>query len=172
MPELTTSVIAEALAALAVIINFIGYRQTNVNRYRLISAMALICLGIHFLMIDALAAAVACLLSCVRNFIAMVSQHLTVAIIFVTFNLGFWAWEAFILGHSWIIVFAYMSSIIFTVGTVLLSTTSAIRKWFIVAESLGLVYAILVGSIFGSVFNITNLISILSKLYADRHKRL
>ncbi|MEC9480229.1 MAG: YgjV family protein, partial [Pseudomonadota bacterium] len=38
------------------------------------------------------------------------------------------------------------------------------RKVFLVAETLGLLYAISVGSIFGTVFNVSNLISILSKL--------
>ena len=172
MPEISTVFVAEALAALALLINFIGYRQANINHYRLISALALVCLGVHFLMIDAMAAGVACLLSCVRNLIAAVTQHLSVVIVFVAINVGFWLYEALVLEHSWIIAFAYVSSIIFTVGTILLKTTGAIRKWFILAEGLGLVYALLVGSIFGSVFNFANLVSIAVKLYADRNKGL
>jgi uncharacterized membrane protein len=42
-----------------------------------------------------------------------------------------------------------------------------IRQWFILAEVLGLIYAIMVGSIFGTVFNITNLLSIFYTLYQD-----
>jgi hypothetical protein len=42
-----------------------------------------------------------------------------------------------------------------------------IRQWFILAEVLGLIYAIMVGSIFGTVFNITNLLSIFYTLFQD-----
>ncbi len=42
-----------------------------------------------------------------------------------------------------------------------------IRQWFILAEILGLTYSIMVGSIFGTIFNITNLLSIFYTLYQD-----
>ena len=83
---------------------------------------------------------------------------------FVAVNLGFLAYEWFVLEHSWIIFIAYASSLIFTVGSLVIRNTHTIRKVFLVAETLGLLYAISVGSIFGTVFNVSNLISILSKL--------
>ncbi|WDT85516.1 YgjV family protein [Alteromonas sp. 009811495] len=52
-------IVAEAFGALAVILNFIGYRQNNVDRYLLISAFALAALSAHFFMLDAMAAVLA-----------------------------------------------------------------------------------------------------------------
>ena len=43
---------------------------------------------------------------------------------------------------------------------------------FLVAEGLGLVYALSVGSILGTVFNVFNLVSILVTLYQDSRKSL
>ena len=161
---------AEGLAALAVVINFIGYRQNDVNRYRLVSGIALISLGFHFVLIDAMAASVACLLSSLRNFIAMRTQHVMVVWIFVSLNLGFMAYEWFVLHHGWLIFFAYASSIIFTVGSVVLNSIQRIRQWFILAELLGLVYTVAVGSIFGAVFNMINLCSIIIKMIQEKRK--
>ncbi|MCV2884678.1 YgjV family protein [Aestuariibacter sp. AA17] len=159
---------AELLGACALVTNFIGYRQNEINRYRMISGVGLVFLSAHFFMLDAMAAGIACLLSSVRNIIAIKTQHIAVVIVFVMLHLLFLAYEWFILHHNaWIFV-AYTSSIIFTVGTVMLSNTTRIRQWFIVAESLGLVYALSVGSVFGSIFNISNLISIFIKLAADK----
>ncbi len=42
-----------------------------------------------------------------------------------------------------------------------------IRQWFVLAEVLGLIYAITVGIIFGTIFNLTNLLSIFYTLYQD-----
>lgn len=163
---------AHLFGALAVIINFIGYRQNDVNRYRFVSAIGLIFLGLHFLLIDAMAAGVACLLSSLRNFIAMKTQHVSVVVIFVGLNLAFFAYEWFVLDHGALIIVAYTSSIIFTVGSVVLDSATRIRQWFIVAESLGLIYAMAVGSVFGVIFNISNLISIVTKLRKEKRLRV
>ena len=40
------SIVAEAFGAVAVVLNFIGYRQNNVDRYLLISAFALASLSV------------------------------------------------------------------------------------------------------------------------------
>jgi hypothetical protein len=82
-------------------------------------------------------------------------------------NLGFFFFELFWLDHSWTIIIAYASSLIFTVGSISLTSAKRIRQWFILAEVLGLIYAIMVGSIFGTIFNITNLLSIFYTLYQD-----
>ena len=115
-------------------------------------------------MLDAMAAGVGTLLASVRNFIAIKHRSNTILFAFVAVNIGFLAYEWFVLEHGWIIFIAYASSLIFTVGSLVIRNTHNIRKVFLVAETLGLVYAISVGSIFGTVFNVSNLISILSKL--------
>ena len=51
-------IIAEAFGAIAVVFNFIGYRQQDINRYRLISAIALAAVSTHFFMLEALAAGI------------------------------------------------------------------------------------------------------------------
>jgi predicted membrane protein len=75
------------------------------------------------------------------------------------------------LNHSWTIVIAYVSSLIFTVGSISLTSAKMIRQWFIFAEILGFIYAVMVGSVFGTVFNVTNLISILFTLYQDMKRK-
>tara|TARA_Y100000780_G_C13694659_1_gene421002 strand:- start:10362 stop:10856 length:495 start_codon:yes stop_codon:yes gene_type:complete len=158
------NIVAEAFGAIAVVLNFIGYRQSHVDKYLLISAFALAALSAHFFMLDAMAAGVGTLLASVRNFIAIKHRSNTILFAFVAVNIGFLAYEWFVLEHGWIIFIAYASSLIFTVGSLVIRNTHNIRKVFLVAETLGLVYAISVGSIFGTVFNVSNLISILSKL--------
>ena len=153
------NIVAEAFGAIAVVLNFIGYRQTNVDKYLLISAFALAALSAHFFMLDAMAAGVGTLLASVRNFIAIKHRSNVILFLFIAINMGFLAYEWFVLNHNWIIFVAYTSSLIFTVRN-----THTIRKVFLVAETLGLIYAISVGSIFGTVFNVSNLISIVSKL--------
>lgn len=159
--------VAEIFGAIAVVFNFIGYRQSDINRYRLISAIALLSVSIHFFLLGAMAAGVGCMLACIRNIVATKYRGLTVLIIFVTANLGFFFFELFWLDHSWTIIIAYASSLIFTVGSISLTSAKRIRQWFILAEVLGLIYAIMVGSIFGTIFNITNLLSIFYTLYQD-----
>ena len=158
------NIVAEGFCAIAVVLNFIGYRQTNVDKYLLISAFALSALSVHFFMLDAMAAGIGTLLASVRNFIAIKHRSNAILFFFVAVNLGFLAYEWFVLEHSWIIFIAYASSLIFTVGSLVIRNTHTIRKVFLVAETLGLLYAISVGSIFGTVVNVSNLISILSKL--------
>jgi len=163
--------LAEGFGAIAVILNFIGYRQNDVNRYRFISAMALGFVSTHFFMLGAMAAGIGCALACIRNLVAIKYRGHHVLATFVALNLGFFCYEFFALQHGWIIVVAYASSMIFTVGSIAIDNAKKIRQWFILAELLGLTYAILVGSIFGTIFNITNLFSILFKLYQDKRKQ-
>ncbi|MEM0910279.1 MAG: YgjV family protein [Pseudomonadota bacterium] len=163
-----TRIIAEVFGAVAVVINFIGYRQRDVNRYRLISALALASVSVHFFLLEALAATVACVLACVRNLIAIYYRGNSVLFIFVALNVVFFAYEWWIIDSPWIILIAYASSLIFTVGSIVFTSADQVRRWFIFAEILGLVYAIMVGSIFGTIFNISNLVSILWVLIRDK----
>ena len=66
------------------------------------------------------------------------------------------------------ILVVYASSLIFTVGSIVLQDANQIRRWFVLAEMLGLIFALSVGSIFGSIFNISNLFSIGLKLWQER----
>lgn len=151
------------------LINFVGYRQTTVNRYRLISGVAMICLGTHFLLLDALAAAIGCYLAFIRNIISIQTQHKLVVFIFVAANLAFLFFELLILNHGLMVLLAYSASIIFTVGTFVLTCATAMRKYFLVAELLNLVYAISVGSVMGTVGILINLFSIVNKLWQERN---
>ncbi|MFT4653298.1 MAG: hypothetical protein ACJA0G_000205 [Kangiellaceae bacterium] len=165
----STNILAEAFGAVAVILNFIGYRQHHVNHYRFISGIALAAVSTHFFLLgNAEAAGIGCALACVRNFVAMKYTGKPVLAIFVLANIGFFFYEWFYLDSTWIILIAYASSLIFTVGSIVLTSAARMRQWFVLAELLGLTFAILVGSIFGTVFNITNLVSIFMTLYRDR----
>jgi hypothetical protein len=164
-------IVAEIFGAIAVIFNFIGYRQTDINRYRLISAIALLSVSIHFFLLgNAMAAGIGCLLACIRNVVATRYTGIPVLVTFVSLNLAFFFIELLYLGSGGIIAIAYTSSLIFTVGSISLKSAKAIRQWFILAELLGLIFAVLVGSIFGTVFNITNLMSILFTLYQENRR--
>jgi len=158
------NIVAEAFGAVAVVLNFIGYRQFNVDKYLLISAFALAALSVHFFMLDAMAAGIGTLLASARNIIAIKHRSHIILFFFIAINMGFLAYEWFVLQHDWIIFVAYTSSLIFTIGSLVIRDTHTIRKVFLIAETLGLIYAISVGSIFGTVFNVSNLISIVSKL--------
>lgn len=158
------NIVAEAFGAVAVVLNFIGYRQFNVDKYLLISAFALAALSVHFFMLDAMAAGIGTLLASARNLIAIKHRSRIILFFFIAINMGFLAYEWFVLQHDWIIFVAYTSSLIFTIGSLVIRDTHTIRKVFLIAETLGLIYAISVGSIFGTVFNVSNLISIVSKL--------
>ncbi len=162
--------IAEMFGAVAVIFNFIGYRQQDINRYLLISAVALAAVSTHFFLLGAVAAGIGCALACVRNIVAIKYRGTPILVLFVLANIGFFVYEWFYLDSQWIILFAYTSSLIFTVGSIVLTSALRIRQWFILAESFGLIYAVLVGSIFGTVFNFTNLCSIFFTLYRDKRK--
>lgn len=162
--------LAEAFGALAVVLNFVGYRQQDINRYRFISALALAAVSTHFFLLgNAEAAGIGCALACIRNLIAMKYRTKVVLVFFILANVVFFFYEWFYLDSKWIILFAYSSSLIFTVGSIVLQNAVKMRQWFIFAEVLGLVFAVIVGSVFGTIFNITNLSSILFTLYKD-HK--
>lgn len=165
-------IIAELFGAVAVVFNFIGYRQQDINRYRLISAIALAAVSTHFFMLGALAAGIGTALACVRNLIAIYYRGNAILALFVVLNIAFFAYEWGVLDSPWIIIIAYSSSMIFTVGSIMFTNASQIRRWFILAEALGLAYAIMVGSIFGTIFNITNLCSIFYILYRDKKNAL
>jgi hypothetical protein len=167
----SANIIAEFFGALAVILNFIGYRQNSINRYRLISGLALASVSTHFFLLgNAEAAGIGCALACIRNIVAMRFRGKRVLGVFVCANIGFFLYEWFFLDSAWIILIAYSSSLIFTVGSIMLSSAARMRQWFILAETLGLIFAILVGSIFGTVFNLSNLLSIFMTLFRDRNK--
>ena len=136
-------IVAEAFGAIAVVLNFIGYRQNRVERYLFISAFALLSLSVHFFMLDAMAAGVGTCLAGLRNFIAIKNRSRWVLFIFVAANILFLLYEWFILHHDWNVL---------------------------LAETLGLMYALSVGSIFGTIFNISNLFSIVTKMASDRKK--
>lgn len=159
--------LAEGFGVLALVINFIGYRQNNANSYRIVSALALACLSVHFFMLGAMAAGIVLAIGVVRNFVALRWQGPVVLWVFVLANLAFMLWEWFWLQHEWPLFVAYASSLIFTVGSIRLNNATLIRKWFILAELLGLIYAVLVGSVSGLLFNIVNLSSISAKLWQD-----
>ncbi|RUO22460.1 hypothetical protein CWE08_04595 [Aliidiomarina iranensis] len=154
--------------ALALIINFIGYRQETINRYRLVSAFALACLSVHFFMLGASAAGIGLAIGAVRNIVAMRYQSVAILLVFVLLNIVFCLWEWFVLENSAVLFVAYTASLVFTVGSVILKSAQSIRRWFILAESLMLIYSILVLSPFGILFNVSNLISIFLKLRSEK----
>ncbi|RUO55638.1 YgjV family protein [Pseudidiomarina homiensis] len=176
---------AELFGVIALITNFIAYRQPTADRYRVVSAIALGSLSIHFFMLDAIAGGIVTGIAVLRNFIALRWQGPIVLWSFVALHIFFliveWQFpitalhfaDGFQIEFSeqpshWSIWIAYASSIIFTVGSIKLNDPDLIRRWFILAELLGLAYAIIVGSVSGTVFNIVNLSSIILKLLQDR----
>jgi hypothetical protein len=162
------NIIAEAFGAFAVVVNFIGYRQQEMNRYLFISGLALASVSTHFFLLgNAEAAGIGCALASVRNFVAIKYRGKRILALFVFANISFFFYEWFYLDSAWIIVIAYTSSLIFTVGSIVLTSAARMRQWFVLAEILGLTFAILVGSIFGTIFNITNLTSIIMTLLKD-----
>ncbi|MGX5914228.1 YgjV family protein [Aliidiomarina sp. Khilg15.8] len=161
----------EILGALALITNFIGYRQNTINRYRLVSALALAFLSWHFFLLGAMAAGIGLALGAIRNIVALKYRQRRILYLFVLLNVLFCLWEWFVMGNSALLFIAYASSLIFTVGSIALESAASIRRWFILAEALGLLYAILVGSVFGVLFNISNLTSIFLKLRSDAKGR-
>lgn len=165
--------IAETFGLFALIANFIAYRQNSANRYRIVSACALAALSIHFFMLGAVAGSIVTAIAVVRNFIALRWRGPIVLWGFVAVNVGFFVWELTSDVPIIPLLLAYISSIIFTVGAIVLNDPTRIRQWFLLAEVLGLAYAIIVGSVSGTVFNIVNLSSIVLKLLQDyRAQRL
>lgn len=159
--------VAELFGFIALVANFIAYRQGTANRYRIVSAVALGALSIHFFMLDAIAGSVVTGIAVIRNLIALRWRGPFVLWSFVAINIGFFVWE--LSGETDLLplFMAYSSSIIFTVGAIVLEDPVKIRRWFLLAELLGLAYAVMVGSVSGTVFNIVNLTSIILKLLQD-----
>lgn len=165
--------IAELFGLFALIANFIAYRQGTANRYRIVSACALGALSLHFFMLGAIAGCVVTAIAVVRNVIALRWRGPWVLWSFVLVNFLFLGWELTTNAPLIPIILAYTSSIIFTVGSIVLNDPHRIRQWFLLAEVLGLAYAVMVGSVSGTVFNIVNLSSIILKLLQDyRRSRL
>jgi len=156
------------LGALALITNFIAYRQLTVNRYRVVSAVALAFLSVHFFLLGAMAAGIGLAIGSVRNIVALRYRQPSILMLFLVVNVAFLLWEWLILQNPPILFIAYASSLIFTVGSIVLTSAVSIRRWFILAELLGLVYAALVMSPFGVLFNISNLTSIFLQLRKDK----
>lgn len=160
--------VAELFGLVALVANFIAYRQGTANRYRIVSAIALGALSVHFFMLDAIAGSVVTAIAVVRNIIALRWRGPWVLWSFVAINIGFFIWELTGDFDLLTLLMAYGSSIIFTVGAIVLEDPVKIRRWFLLAEVLGLAYAIMVGSVSGTVFNIVNLTSIILKLLQDQ----
>jgi hypothetical protein len=166
------NLLAESFGVIALVVNFIAYRQPSANSYRLISAIALGCLSIHFFMIGAMAGSIVTGIAFFRNLIAIRWQGPWVLWSFVAINIAFLIYELLApqVGSAvyWALALAYSSSLIFTIGSIKLNEPNLIRRWFLLAELLGLMYSVLVGSVSGTVFNIVNLTSILLKLLQDK----
>lgn len=178
--------LAEFFGIIALVTNFIAYRQPTGDRYRIVSALGLAALSTHFFMLGAVAGGIVTGMAVLRNFVALRWQGPIVLWGFVLLNFVFLGIEWFspiagieltgagvVVNWSespvhWSILVAYASSLIFTVGSIKLNDPAAIRRWFLLAEFLGLCYAVLVGSISGTIFNIVNLTSIILKLLQDR----
>ena len=164
-----TNWIAESFGAIALVVNFVGYRQNKINHYRFVTAIALISISMHFYLLDAYAAAFGCGLASIRNIVAIYYRKLPALVFFVGLSLSFLVYEWLYLLSPWFIIIAYASSLIFTVGSIVFTNANQLRRWFVLAECLGLIYALLVGSIFGTIFNMSNICSIL--LMLNRHRR-
>ncbi|RUO81210.1 hypothetical protein CWI84_00115 [Idiomarina tyrosinivorans] len=160
--------LAEGFGAAALVVNFIGYRQNTADRYRIVAALALALLSTHWFLLDAMAAGIVCAIASVRNIVALRYHGRWTLAAFVLLNVGFFIWEWRVYGADLPLFIAYASAFVFTVGSIVLNNATQIRRWFIVAESLGLIYALLIGSVSGSLFNIVNLTSILTKLWQER----
>ena len=160
--------VAEAFGFAAIIFNIIGYRSNDMRRYLLLSGGAMLCLSAHFFLLGAMAAGIGCGLAAIRNAVTLVARGTWVLVLFISLSIGFFIYEWVILQHGYLIILAYTSSFIFTAGSILFTDVALMRRWFIFAESIGLVYALTVGSIFGSVFNTVNLCSIAFKMWQQR----
>lgn len=152
-----SAVITELFAACALLVNLFAYKQKGVRKYRIYSGVAMLLLAIHFFRLDAYAAAVGCSLAVLRNIVSLKFNGWGITIVFVLFNIVGLSFEYLYLQHGAEVFVAYSASIIFTVGTLRLQDVVELRKWFTLAEALNLVYATIVGSIFGSVYSLLNL---------------
>jgi hypothetical protein len=135
------------------------------------SGVAMLLLAIHFIRLEAHAACVGCSLAVVRNLVSLKFNDWLTTGFFVGLNLLSLSIEWFYLQHGAEIFIAYTASIIFTIGTLRLERIVDIRLWFTLAESLNLLYAVLVGSVFGSfycLFNLAILLAFWLKWYQNR----
>ena len=160
--------IAEAFGFGAIIFNLVGYRSNNMRRYLYLSGGAMLCLSTHYFLLGAMAAGIGCGLAALRTAVTLAVRGPWVLVLFISLNIGFFIYEWVILEHGYIILLAYTSAFIFTAGSIMFTDIAVMRRWFIFAESIGLVYALAVGSIFGSVFNTVNLCSIAFKMWQQR----
>lgn|GEM_PF-165866 len=150
-------IITELFAACALVANLFAYRQKSVTHYRIYSGIAMLLLALHFARLEAYAAAVGCSLAVLRNIVSLKYNNWGVTAWFVLLNLLCLGFEWLYLNHGAEIFVAYTASIIFTVGTLRLQNILQIRKWFTLAEALNLIYAVVVGSVFGSIYSALNL---------------
>lgn len=157
-----TLAVTELFAATALIINIIAYRQQSVKHYRVYSGIAMLLLAIHFFRLDAYAASIGCFLAVIRNIVSLKYNDWLTTAIFVGINILALAIEWFYLGSGAEIFIAYAASIIFTIGTLRLQNIISMRRWFTCAEGLSLLYAIVVGSIFGSIYSALNLVVLIT----------
>ncbi len=153
----STWLITELFAAFALLANIVAYRQQQVKQYRIYSGFAMLLLAIHFFRLEAYAASVGCSLAVVRNVVSLKYNDWFTTGIFVAINLFGLGVEWFYLHHGSEIFIAYSASLIFTVGTLRLQNLVDIRRWFTLAEGLNLAYALVVGSVFGSIYSVFNL---------------
>jgi hypothetical protein len=172
IPSLNSALIlTELFAGLALIANVLAYQQQSIKAYRMYSGVAMLLLAIHFFRLEAHAACVGCSLAVVRNLVSLKFNDWLTTGFFVGLNLLSLSIEWFYLQHGAEIFIAYTASIIFTIGTLRLERIVDIRLWFTLAESLNLLYAVLVGSVFGSfycLFNLAILLAFWLKWYQNR----
>ncbi len=163
---LETKIIAEVIALGALCCNIAGYRQHCMQSFRVYTCFAMALLSTHFFLIDALAASIGCGLAVIRNIVSLRYNNWTITAVFVILNLAPMYWQLVYRDDSWLIVLAYAASIIFTVATLRFNSTSiTMRKVFLTAEILSIIYVVLVGSIVGTIYNSFNIIVLLHRLY-------
>ena len=158
------NIIAELIGASALAFNIVAYRQNDMARYLIFSGCSMACLSVHFYLLEAFAAAIGCGLAGLRNAVALKSRASWVVVLFVSLNMAAMLIEYFVLKHSALLFLAYASGLIFTVGSIMITQVTLMRRWFLFAEGLGCLYAVIVGSVFGTIFNLVNITNIVSKM--------
>jgi hypothetical protein len=166
------NVTAEGFGAAALLFNIIAYRQDDMRRYLIFSGCSMACLSLHFYLLAAFAAAIGCGLAALRNAVALKSRASWVVVVFVSLNMSAMLIEYFVLHHGPLLFLAYASGFIFTVGSIVITQVEVMRRWFLLAEGLGCLYALIVGSIFGTIFNLVNISNILLKMRKTQKSRL
>lgn len=146
----------ESLAILALGANIYAYRQHLVQRYRIYSGLAMMLLSLHFFFLEAYAAGIGCGLAMIRNIVALRFNGWLCTGLFLAVNLLCFAYEWFVLHHGSEIIIAYTVSVIFTIGTLRIHQATQLKKLFLGAELLSIVYCVIIGSIFGSVYGLFN----------------